>query len=133
MRDQRRTRILAHTLAVAWALWWTLFGVISGIGEGLGAVGVFMHAALPGGICLVIALLALPYTRIGAWLLMGAGAVFAIGYPIMARPQFGWVVVALMLTSLAAPPVVAGVLLLGTLRIKHQTATRDEPPAIQDA
>jgi hypothetical protein len=104
--------LIAKILALAWGAWWTVFGLASGIGEGLNALGVFMHTVAPGGICLAIAVLAAMRIRIGAWLVVGAGAVFAIGYPIMARPQFGWDIILIMECTLAAPPIIAGALLL---------------------
>jgi len=119
MRSGQATFRVALTLAVVWGVWWTVLGLVSGLGEGLDALGVVMHTVVPGGICLVLALFAIFRSRSGAWLLLGAGAVLAIGYPFLARPQFGWDVVAVMELTLAAPPIIAGVLMR-----RHRDASR---------
>ena len=112
--SEREGRLLlaARVLSLAWAAWWLFFGLASALGEGLGVLGGVLHVALPGGVCLLSALLAWRWPIPGGWLLIIEGLALAVGYPWMAWGRLGGGVILLTALLLALPPLVAGALFL---------------------
>jgi hypothetical protein len=104
--------IIALVLALLWALWWTFFGFASGVGEGLSLVGVFVHAALPGGVMLISVAVAWLWRLVGGVLLVVEGIIVLVGYPIMVSNRFGLRTIVFVLLTMALPPLLAGILLL---------------------
>lgn len=111
--------LTAYTLALAWALFWVWFGLTSGISEGIGPSGVLVHALMPGVIFLALALSAFYSEGIGGMLLLSTGALFAVLYPLV-FPSASLSVKVFCELALAAPPVIAGVLLLKHIRWMHK-------------
>ena len=87
-----------------WAGWWTIFGVVAGIGEGYDWRGVILHTTVPGLIFLAAAFLAMRWRRTGAVILI------LLGLSTFGFFWFAWTPEGFLL--LAAPPLVAGLLLL---------------------
>jgi len=91
---------VARGIALLWALWWTLFGLLSGIAEGYDWLGIFRHAAVPGLVFLLVAVIAWRWEIIGGILLLLASVATLIGFPFT-RTLEGFL-------TLFLPPLVAG-------------------------
>ena len=102
---------IGYLVAFAWALFWLWFGVASGISESATPMGVLVHAVAPGFICLALAVAAVFTVRIGPVLLVAAGIIIGIAY-LAFFPQAKPNVKIFCELTLAAPPLVAGLLLL---------------------
>jgi len=101
-------------LAWLWAGWWVSFGLASGIGERLSPAGVALHAAVPGLLFVVPAVVAFWWPGLGGALLALEGLVVLVGYPLWARRRFPPATILSMLLTMALPPLVAGALLLAS-------------------
>jgi len=97
---------------MGWACWWLFFGVASGIGEGLKGIALLMHAAFPGLIFLMSALLPWQWQRAGGLVLVGEGLLIFIVYPIIAHRVFAFLTIILVCLTMALPPLIAGLLFL---------------------
>jgi hypothetical protein len=105
-------RYVARVLSLIWAGWWVFFGVASGIDERGKPIEILLHAAAPGLVFLVSALVAWRWETVGAVLLLLEGLLVLIGYPLMVHGRFSlWTIVFVELT-MALPPLVSGVLFL---------------------
>jgi len=113
---------LAYGLAFTWAIFWLWFGIASGISEGESPLGVFLHAVAPGAACLALALSAIYSEWVGGVLLVTAGLLFGVMYPLIFPHALPSVKVFCELT-LSAPPLIAGLLFLKHNRIAR-TITR---------
>jgi hypothetical protein len=105
-------RYAARALALAWACFWLYFGLASGLSERLSLLGVLRHAAIPGGVFLITALIAWRWQAPGAALLILEGLVVLIAYPAVFGPRFPLSTVLFVLLLMAVPPILAGILLL---------------------
>ena len=103
---------------VGWALtlalvaFWIWFGVASAVTERLGWENFGAHLLFPGGIFAIIAAIAWRWRVAGAILMIAVGGTICIGYPLVFREFLPATTIALVLLTMAAPPVAAGVLLL---------------------
>jgi len=109
-------RWIARVLSLLCGAWWTFFGVASGLAEGLDPVGILIHAAVPGLILLISALIAWRWERVGGALLALEGLVVLVGYPLLVRGRFPISTVVFMLLTMAAPLLIPGLLFLVTWR-----------------
>jgi hypothetical protein len=105
---------VGRILALLWGGWWTFFGVACGIGEGMGFGGTLIHALVPGGIFLAMALISFTWTSTGGYALLGTGIVMLVGYPLLtvSNSQLSPVTILQVLLMIAVPPLLAGALLL---------------------
>ena len=95
-------------VAMLWGGWWTFFGVACGLGEGIGFGGTLMHALLPGGLFLAMALVSFRWVTAGGYALLGTGIVVLVGYPLMAYGKFSVTTIITVLLMIALPPLLAG-------------------------
>ena len=107
---------LAWTLIALTTAFWLWFGTASAVGERLGATNMLLHVLLPGGAFLLIACIAWRWRRVGATLLIVAGLAIAVAYPITTGRRFPISTILMVTLTMAAPPLVAGVLLLAEKR-----------------
>jgi len=99
---------VARALALAWAGFWLWFGIAYGIGEGLDPVGALIHAAFPGGLAMVAALVAWWKPVAGGWLLIAEGsALVALMGSAVNILTGGFLALTLVL-----PPLASGILFL---------------------
>jgi hypothetical protein len=105
-------RPAAWTIILLVTGFWLWFGIASAAGEGLGAGNWLAHIAGPGGILLATAAIAWRWPVAGAVLLIVEGLVVAVGYPLMVHSRFPLTTIIFVLLTMAAPPIVAGGLLL---------------------
>ncbi len=108
----RWTRPLAWTLIVLVTGFWLWFGIASAAAERLGAGNWIGHILVPGGLFVATALIAWRWPLAGAALLIAEGLVVAVGYPLTFGRRFPLFTTAMVLLTMAAPPIVAGALLL---------------------
>jgi hypothetical protein len=111
MRGSYVNRI-AWTLILAVVAFWIWFGAASAASERSGWGNVAAHLLVPGGLFALIAAIAWRWRTIGAILMIAAGAVIVVGYPIVAGKIFPLSTIVFGLLTIAAPPIAAGVLLL---------------------
>ncbi len=103
-------RFVGRSLVLLWAGFWIYFGVASGASERLSLQGVLLHALVPGGIFLVLAVAALRWERPAGWILAvaslaGFTAYLAfMGFPLPVRIMYG--------AMIALPGLLTGLLLL---------------------
>lgn len=116
MKQSRIFKYIARIIALVWAGWWVFFGLASGIGEGLDPIGVVVHTAVPGLIFLVLAIIAWLCEDIGGALLVLAGLVIMVIYPLMARGSLSISTILVAMALLALPPLIAGGLCLACWR-----------------
>lgn len=108
-------RTTARVIAYLWAFFWIGFGLLSGPAEGLDLAGTVVHALIPGGLFLLVALAATRWpSQSGALLLLTSAAVISAGYTMIVgeRSSIGALILTMLL--LAGPPLVAGLVLLRT-------------------
>jgi uncharacterized integral membrane protein len=105
-------RYLARGIALVWALWWTLFGLLAGISEGYDWLGIFRHAAVPGLVFLLAAVIAWRWEIIGGTLLILEGIATLVVFPFT-RTLEGFL-------TLFLPPLIAGTLFVAS-RIRGGT------------
>ena len=103
---------IAWSLTVAVVGFWVWFGAASAAGERLGWGNVIAHLLMPGGLFAAIAAIAWRWRTVGAILMIAAGATIIVGYPILAARILPLSTIVVALSTLAAPPIAAGVLLL---------------------
>ena len=103
---------LAWTLIALTTAFWVWFGTASAISENLGVINLVLHLFLPGGAFLVIACIAWRWRRLGAMLLIVAGLAIAVAYPLTTGGRFPISTIVMVILTMAAPPLAAGVLLL---------------------
>jgi hypothetical protein len=103
-QGEKWMRYIARVLALIWACWWTFFGLIAGAGEGYGPSGILAHAAVPGLVFLVAAVIAWRWEVIGGILLLLEGLATLIVF-WFSRTAEGFL-------TLTSPPLVAGLLFL---------------------
>jgi hypothetical protein len=108
----RNTERVAWVLIVFVAVFWLWFGIASAIGEHRGPANVVLHVLVPGGTFAIIGLLARRWRRPAAIALIAIGAFVAIAYPTVYMEFFSASTVALVVATVAVPPLVAGILLL---------------------
>jgi hypothetical protein len=101
-------RILGLAVAVVWGGFWTWFGLVSGITEKMTALGVLLHALVPGGLFLASVAVAWRWERPGAYLLLLEALLIAVVYPMLSGGRW----LPFVLPTMALPPLVAGILLL---------------------
>ena len=116
MKQSHTFKYIARIIALVWAGWWVFFGLASGIGEGLDPIGVVIHTAVPGLIFLVLAIIAWLRQDIGGALLVLAGLVIMVIYPLMARGSLSVSTILVTMSMLALPPLIAGGLCLACWR-----------------
>jgi hypothetical protein len=112
MMPMRNTERVAWVLIVCVAVFWLWFGIASAIGEDLGPASAVLHVLVPGGTFAIIGLLARRWRRPAAIALIAIGAFVAIAYPTVYIEFFSASTVALVVATMAVPPLVAGILLL---------------------
>lgn len=105
-------RPAAWTIIVLATGFWLWFGIASAVSEGLGPGNWVAHIVGPGGILLATAAIAWRWPSAGGALLMLEGLAVAVGYPMLANSRFPASTVVFVLLTMAAPPAVAGALLL---------------------
>jgi hypothetical protein len=103
---------IAWSLIVAVVGLWILVGLAFGLGERLGWGSLAMHLVVPGIIFAIVAGIACRWHVVGATLLIGAGAVVAVGYPIVISDFFPTSTIVFVLFPMVAPLIAAGMLLL---------------------
>lgn len=108
-------RWIARFLALCWAGWWIFFGLASGIDEGSSVPVILVHAAIPGALFLISALLPWRYEMLGGKVLLIEGILIAIIYPYLAR-HFQLFVILMVLLTMALPPLIAGLLCITIAR-----------------
>ena len=108
-RRIRWLRFISRSLALAWAIFWVWFGLASGISEGIGFLGTVMHAAFPGLIFLLSALIPWRFPRTGGIILIIEGIIITVAYPIM-FDRFPLTTVIFVLLTMAVPPILSGIL-----------------------
>jgi hypothetical protein len=106
------TVVIARTLAILWSLFWVWFGIASAIFEQLDTAGRILHLAVPGLFFVVLTLIVWRWEAVGGGLLLLAGAAICVAYPLLFGPRFAWTVVALVLLTMALPPLLAGAMFL---------------------
>ncbi len=107
-------RHTARLFTIVWAVFWCWFGLGSGIAEGGDWRYILLHTTVPGLLFAVLAAMAWRWESIGGWSLILVSFLATALYLM----QFGWTKSFWMLTvaALAAPPLVAGILLLIDVR-----------------
>jgi hypothetical protein len=113
------TVIIARTVTAAWSLFWVWFGLASARYEQLDAIGTLVHVAVPGIIFFLLLLVVWRWEMVGGGLLILASLAILVAYPLVFGPRFRWQVVALVLLTMALPPLLAGVLFLVHWRHGH--------------
>ena len=113
------TAVIARTLAILWSLFWVWFGVASAIFEQLDSAGRILHLAVPGLFFVVLTLIVWRWEAVGGGLLLLAGVAICVAYPLVFGARFAWQVVALVLLTMALPPLVAGAMFLAHWRHGH--------------
>jgi hypothetical protein len=98
---------VARGLALLWAGWWVLFALACGISEGSSFEAIAIHAA-PFFAFVIGALIALRWDTAGGIVLLALGLAMFVAAPII----FGSHGVDAVTLMLAAPPILAGALLL---------------------
>jgi hypothetical protein len=109
-------RPLAWTLIVVVTAFWLWFGIASAVAERLGAMNWLGHLVVPGGVFVVTALVAWRWPVAGALLLIAEGLFIAIAYPLTFGRRFPIFTTIMVWLTMAAPPLVAGALLLADRR-----------------
>jgi hypothetical protein len=113
----RKTERVAGVLIVFVGVFWLWFGIATAIGERLGPANWVLHVFMPGGTFAIIGLLARRWRRPAAIALIAIGAFVAIAYPMVYVEFFTASAVALVVATMAVPPLVAGILLLLSRRL----------------
>ena len=113
------TVVIARTLAILWSLFWVWFGVASAIFEQLDTAGRILHVAVPGLFFVALTLIVWRWEAVGGGLLLLAGVAICVAYPLLFGPRFAWQVVAMVLLTMALPPLVAGAMFLAHWRHGH--------------
>lgn len=114
-------RYLARTVALLWAGWWVFFGLTSSLSEGLRPVDILIHAAIPGLVFVISAIIAWRWEAIGGVLLLQIGLLVLIAYIVMAYNRFPLSTITVVLLAMALPPLVAGALCCACgRRSKHE-------------
>jgi hypothetical protein len=108
----RNTERVAWVLIVFAAVFWLWFGIASAIGEHLGPANALLHVLVPGGTFAIIGVLARRWRTPAAIALIAIGTFVAIAYPLVYIEFFTASTVALVVATMAVPPLVAGILLL---------------------
>ena len=106
---------LAWILLAMLIAFWLWFGLASALSEKLGWQNLVWHLLLPGGAFAAIAAIAWRSRFIGGILLIAAGALIVLLYSF-AGGRFRPSTLILLLLTLAAPPIAAGVLLVESTR-----------------
>jgi hypothetical protein len=114
---------IARTIAFLWAAFWLFVGITSGIGEGLKLAGLIMHVIFPGVLFLSLALFAWRWPVHGAIVLILCGIAVLILYPVQMGRGFPLSTVLFVLSTMGAPPLIAGLLMLIHAR-KHKPTFR---------
>ena len=109
---KRTVERVAWLLIVFVAAFWMWFGIASAMGENLGPANAVVHLLVPGGTFIIIGVLARHWRTAGAIALIAVGAFVAIAYPLVYIEFFPASTVALVVATMAVPPLVAGILLL---------------------
>ena len=115
-----------HCERIAWALalgvvaLWVWFGAASAFSERLGWGNAVAHLLVPGGVFAGITAIAWRWRFAGALLMIAAGGAIFIAYPIAFGEFFPTSTIVLVLVTMAAPPVAAGVLLLEARHLARQ-------------
>lgn len=115
-KTQHWLQTAARLVALIWAGWWVFFGVASGFSEGLEPLGILIHTAVPGLIFLALAIIAWFREGIGGALLIIAGLLIIVLYPIMAHGSLSLTTILITVVMLALPPLLAGALCLACWR-----------------
>jgi hypothetical protein len=105
------TRTIVRGLTLLWASWWMFFGLSSGFTEGLALAKVLLHAAVPGLIFLLTAMIAWRWERLGARLLLLEGLLVFAFYPVITWGAVSLASVLFVILTMALPPLLAGTLL----------------------
>ena len=119
----RWMRLVAWTLIVLVTAFWLWFGIASAAAERLGGMNWIGHLVVPGGVFVVTALVAWRWPIAGATLLVAEGLFVAIAYPITFGRRFPIFTTIMVWLTMAAPPLVAGALLLLGRARSHRIAT----------
>jgi hypothetical protein len=119
-------KLIPRSLAFAWALFWVWFGFASGISEEVGFLSTIKHAASPGLIFLLSALIPWRFPRTGGVILIVEAVIITIAYPIM-FDQFPLTTIILVLLTMAVPPLLSGILFL---REHHKISKGIDMPEI---
>lgn len=104
-------RYLGHGVALAWAGFWLAAGARTGLVEAKSLSQAVAYTLIPGGLCLLLVVVAWRWERIGAW------AVLLCGLALVGHSSIQPAVTGPMLL-LAGPPLLGGMLLViyGRLR-----------------
>jgi hypothetical protein len=108
----RWVRPLAWGIIVLVTAFWLWFGIASAAAERLGPMNWLGHLVVPGGVLVVTALVAWRWPIVGASLLIAEGLFVAVAYPLTFGRRFPAFTTVMVLLTMAAPPVIAGSLLI---------------------
>lgn len=104
-------------LGIVWAAFWIWFGLACGWSEG-GWREALVHALLPGGVFALLVYFAWLYPRGGSWGLIAVGLAITVAYPLWYGRHFPFSTVVFIWLTMAWPPILAGILLLGGRRVE---------------
>jgi hypothetical protein len=112
---EKSLRYAGRGIGLAWAMFWTMFGLASGIGEGMNVLGVLLHMAFPGLAFLASVAVAWKWEAPGGVLLLAEGVLVLLLYALLFTTM-AFRSVIFIYSAMALPPLVAGALLLLSLR-----------------
>jgi len=107
-------REVAFVLAFLWACWWLYIGMSTGRMARLPWTQVFLSTALPGVVFLLTAVLARLKQTIGGTALMIEAWMVILAYPAPDSIHLPILTKAVVLITLACPPLIAGFLFITT-------------------
>lgn len=107
----KHIRTIAHSLMILWVSWWIFFGFSSGFSKGMTPAGVLLHAALPGLIFLLTAIIAWRWEEFGGKLLIYEGLLILVIFPAIAAGALSFGGILFVILTMALPPLFAGILL----------------------
>lgn len=119
----RLLRRIATGLMLAIIAFWLWFGIASAMGERLGAGNWIAHLLLPGGLLLGILALARRWPASGGIVLVLAGMLVSVGYPLTVGQRFPVETSLFVVALMGLPPLVAGLLFIASDRVAR---TRQE-------
>jgi hypothetical protein len=116
----RLLRRIASVVMLATAAFWLWFGVASALGERLGAGNWIAHLLLPGGLLVGILAFARRWPAPGGLLLVLAGMLVCVGYPLSVGARFPLATSLFVIALLGLPPLVAGFLFTASERLDRR-------------
>jgi hypothetical protein len=107
----KHIRTIAHSLMILWVSWWIFFGFSSSLSAGISPASVLLHAAFPGFIFLLTAIVAWWFEEIGGKLLIFEGLFILVVFPAIAAGAISFGGILFVILTMALPPILAGILL----------------------